>query len=149
PAGWSCGFNPATVPAGSGPPQGTLTLHTGSATALNFPRVPFYSPRIPRNILLAAPSPLLLGPFLLGRLHKTPHVLPGLALGFAALLLLAAGCGSGSSEAPRETSQAVTVSFTVNATSGSTAASVPFTVTVRLIPGREKRTCNCVLHRFW
>jgi uncharacterized protein len=127
PMGWNCGFNPMTVPAGSGSTQVTLTLQAGSATAQNLPRAPIGGPGLPRNIWLGVLALLMLGIHFTMRRGKAAYLRPAVALGFAALFLLVAGCGSGGSSQP----QPVTVNFVVNATSGSTTALIPFIITVR------------------
>jgi hypothetical protein len=125
PAGWSCGFNPTSVPAGSGSTPVTLTIQAGNAIAQNLPRTPIESPGLQGNILPGALALLMLGIHLTARRRKAAWLRFAAALGFTALLLLAAGCGSSGPPQP------VTVNFTVNATSGSTTASIPFSITVR------------------
>jgi hypothetical protein len=127
PTGWSCGFNPTTVPAGSGATQVTLTVQTGSTTGLSLPRAPTGSRRFPGLIWLGVLVLLMLAVIAGGQARKAAYLRPGFALGFSALLLLASGCGSGSSHPP----QPFTVSLAVNATSDTTAASMPFTITVK------------------
>jgi hypothetical protein len=128
PAGWSCGFNPGTVPAGSGPTQVTLSLQTSSAAAQSLPHAPTGRLGLPGTIWAAVVVLLMLGVSLLPRRDETIHARPAIALGFAALLLLAAGCGAGSKETPPPTQPQT---FTVNATSGGTTASIPLVITVR------------------
>jgi len=130
PAGWSCGFNPATVSAGSGPAQVTLTLQVGSTTAQNLPHAPINGPGLPRNIWPGALAVLMLGIYFAARRGRAIYVRLAVAVGFAAVFLLAAGCGSSESPQPA-TPQPVTVNFVVNATSGSTTTSIPLTITVR------------------
>jgi hypothetical protein len=133
PAGWSCGFNPATVPAGSGPTQVMLTLQAGSGTAQNLPLTPMNGPGLPRHIWFSALVLLMLGIHFTVRRGNTVYLRPAVALGFAALFLLVAGCGSGGSDGTAQPAspQPATVSFAVNARSGSAIASMPFTITVR------------------
>jgi Bacterial Ig-like domain (group 3)/Beta-propeller repeat len=130
PAGWSCGFNPATVSAGSGPTQVMLTLQAGSGTAQNLPLTPMNGPGLLR---LSALVLLMLGIHFTVRRGNTVYLRPAVALGFAALFLLVAGCGSGGSDTTAQpaSAQPVTVNFAVNATSGSASTSMPFTITVR------------------
>ena len=129
PVGWNCGFNPATVPAGSGPTAVTLTLQVGSATAQNLPRTPIEGPGLPPNVWPGVLA-LLLGIHFTVRHSQAHYLRLVVTLGLAALFVLAAGCGSGGSPQPA-TPQAVTVNFAVNATSGSTTASMPFMITIR------------------
>jgi Bacterial Ig-like domain (group 3)/Beta-propeller repeat len=132
PTGWSCEFNPATVPAGSGPTQVTLTLQAGNATKQNFPPAPIGGPKLPGEIWPGVLASLILGVHLCVRGRKLAYLRARVALRFAALLLLAAGCGSGSSETPpSKTPQPVTVNFTVSAISDSITTSMPFSITVR------------------
>ena len=130
PVGWNCEFNPMTVQAGSDPTQVTLTLQVGSTAAQNLSRAPIVGPGLRGNIWPGVLALLMLGIHLGARGHKA-YLRPGVALGFAVLLLLSVGCGSGSGSGSGETPQSVTVNFTVGATSGSTTTSIPFTVTVR------------------
>jgi len=131
PTEWSCGFNPTTVPAGSGPTQVTLRLQAGNTTAQNFPPAPIGGPKLPGEIWPGVLA-LMLGVQLCVRGRKAPYLRARVALAFAALLLLAAGCGSGSSETPpSKTPQPVTVNFTVSATSDSITTAMPFSITVR------------------
>jgi hypothetical protein len=130
PTGWSCAFNPATVPAGSGPTKVTLTVEPGSASAQNLPHAPLDRPGPPTAICLGVVA--LLAPWarLTARRRKAAFV-GATALG---LLLLAAGCGSGSSPIPPpqgQTPPPVTFNFTVSATSESATASLPLSITVR------------------
>lgn len=131
PAGWNCGFSPTTVPAGSGPTQVTVSVQTSSTTALNFHRPPVGPPGLPVNILSAVLVVLILAILLNSRVRNAPYLRPVVALGLAALFLLAAGCGSSTHETQQETPQVVKVSFSVNATSGGLAASIPLSITVR------------------
>ena len=127
PGGWSCGFNPAIVSAGSGPTQVALTVQAGSATAQNLPRAlmgSFRSPGITWPGFLAL---LTLAIVLRGRVRKVICLRPAVALACAALLLLASGCGSDSSQQP----QSSKVNFTVNAESDTTTTSMPLTIVVR------------------
>src|SRR5262249_40617873 len=107
PAGWSCGFNPATVPAGSGPTAVTLTLRTTSATALTFPHKPIGKHEWPVGAWLVVLVLLTIGVHLTARRRKGAYV-PAAAL---ALVLLVAGCGSGSSTSKGSEGQAVKVNF--------------------------------------
>ncbi len=127
PAGWNCGFNPVSVPAGSGPTQVTLTLQVGSTTAYNLPRTPIPSPGLPASIWLGALALLVLPIHFGVRRRKVVSLRPAFALGLVAVLLLGVGCGSGGSTAPPPQ----TVNVKVNATSGSTTTSIPLTITVR------------------
>jgi hypothetical protein len=132
PVGWSCGFNPTTVPAGSGPTQVTLTVQSGSSTAQNLPRAPIGVPGMLWETWLGVLLLLTLAVLLGGRVRKAAYLRPGFALGFATLLLLLAGCGSTSSQPPQSPQpQPFTVNFTVNATSGTTTTSMPLSITVR------------------
>ena len=132
PTGWSCGFNPTTVPAGSGATQVTLTVQTGRTTGLSLPRAPTGSPRFPGMIWLGVLVLLMLSVITGGQARKAAYLRPGFALAFSALLLLASGCGSGSSQPPQvQPPQPFTVSLAVNATSDTTTASKPFTITVK------------------
>ena len=93
PAGTSCTFSPASLPAGSDPMQSTLTVNVSSA-ALN-------SPHSRRKLLLA--SWLWLG--LCGGIAplglRRKRVWSVLALGVGcAILLLALACGGGASQSP-------------------------------------------------
>jgi len=130
PAGWSCGFNPATVPVGSGPTQVTLTLQAGSTTAQNLSRTPIHGPRLAQNTWLGILALLMLGVHFTLRPGKPVYLRPAAALGFAALFLLAAGCGSGGSPQPA-TPQPVTVNFAVHATSDNANASMTLIITVK------------------
>jgi hypothetical protein len=129
PAGWSCGFNPTSVPAGSGPTPVTLTLQVGSATAQNLPRTPVRDSPLPDNAWLGALALLMLGFPLAVRRRKLVWLRSAAALGLASLLLLLAGCGGGSE--PQSPPAPATVNVTVSATSGSTTTSIPLTITVR------------------
>jgi hypothetical protein len=129
PAGWSCGFNPATVPAGSGPTQVTLTVQAGTATGLSLPRAPVGGPGMAWATLLATLALLTLAVLSSERVSKTAYLRPGFAVGFTVLLLLLTGCSSTSSQPTQP--QAFTVNFTVNATSGTTTTSMPLSITVR------------------
>jgi len=127
PGGWNCGFNPAIVPAGSGPTQVTLTVQAGKTTAQNLPRALMGRPGFPGTPWLVVLALLTVAILFRGRVRKVVCLRPAVVLARAALLLLASGCGSGSSQPP----QASTVNFTVNAESDTTTASIPFTITVR------------------
>jgi len=132
PAGWNCGFNPATVPAGSGPTQVTLTVQAGSTTAQNPPRAPIGVPGMRWETRLGGLLLFTLVVLLGRRVRRAVCLRPGFALGLAAVLLLLAGCGSTSSQPPQSPQpQPFTVNFTVNATSGATATSMPLSITVR------------------
>jgi len=132
PAGWSCGFNPETVPAGSGPTQVTLAVRAGSTAAQTLPRAPTDSPRFPRTIWIDVLVLLMLAVIAGGQARKAAHLRPGFALGLAALLLLASGCASGSSQKPQvQPPQPFTVNLAVNATSDTIKASIPITITVK------------------
>jgi hypothetical protein len=127
PAGWSCGFSPATVPASSGPTSVTLTVQTSSTIAQNWPRTPLGSPGLPASIWLGTVALLTLGVHLATHRHRVAYV-SAPALG---LLLLVAGCGSNSNEPPQEILQPVTFGFTVSASSQNATASMPLSITVR------------------
>ena len=134
PAGWNCEFTPATVPAGSGPTQVMLTVQTSAAAAQNLPRAPTRGLGTPGAIWLGLLALLILSMLLLRRRDKALGARPAVAMGVAALLLLAAGCASNSSQSESggsPQSQAFTASFQVHAISGSTTASMPFMITVR------------------
>jgi hypothetical protein len=90
PAGWSCGFNPATAPAGSGPTQVMLTLQAGSGTAQNLPLTPMNGPGRPRHIWFSA-LVLMLGIHFTVRRGNPVYLRPAVALGLAALFLLVQG----------------------------------------------------------
>jgi hypothetical protein len=122
-SGWSCTFNPNSVPAGSGPTTVTLTIQAGSVTAQYLPQLPTSSDDL-RGSWPAVLALLTLGIPWATRRRKDGRLRPAVALGLAALLLLAAGCG-GSSRQPR------VVNVTVTATSGSTTASSTVTITVQ------------------
>lgn len=129
PVGWNCGFNPMTVPAGSGPTQVTLTLQVGSATAQSLPRTPIMESPLPDNAWLGAVALLMLGFLLAVRRRKLVWPRSAAVLGLTSLLLLVAGCGGVSDR--QSPPQPVTANFTVNAASGSTTASTTLIITVR------------------
>jgi hypothetical protein len=132
--GWSCGFNPATVPAGSGPAQVTLTVRAGSTTAQTLPRAPIGIPGFPGTMWMGVFALLALAVLFSRRVRKAVYPRPAVGLGFAALLLLFAGCGSTSSppaQGQPPQSQPFTVNFAVNATSDTTTTSMPLSITVR------------------
>ena len=134
PAGWNCDFTPATVPAGSGPTEVKLTVRTSATAAQTMPRAPVSSPGIPGAIWLGLLALLMLSMPLLRQGVKPLRARPAVAMGVAALFLLAAGCASNSSQSESggsPQSQAFTASFQVHAASGSTTASKPFVITVR------------------
>lgn len=133
PAGWSCGFSPATVPAGSAPTQVMLTVQAGSAAGGTLPDAPTGGPMGPASIWFGALVLLMVGIWLEARGRRTAYLRPAVALGVAALFLVAAGCGS-SSQPPQEQTQqpqSSTVTFMVSATSSGATSSVPLTITVR------------------
>lgn len=130
PAGWSCVFDPLTVPAGSGPTQIKLTVQTSGTTAQYLPRVSVYGPGLPANICAAVLVLPLLGFYVTAKRRKVAFV-SAVPLG---LLLLAAGCGSGSNSdppPPQPPPVNFTVNFTVSATSDSTTTSMGFSITVK------------------
>ena len=125
PAGMSCTFTPASLPAGSSPMQSKLTVSNGTASAANgrFPR------SFPAAWFLLAGLCVSATP-LAGKRKRGAIwlVLAGLA---GAGLLLALSCGGGGSQsaaAPGVTSTPSNVKFTVVANSGGIQHSRTVTV---------------------
>lgn len=127
PVGWSCGFSPATVPAESGPTQVALTVQTSSRST----SPPVLRHELPGTFWPGVLALLITGMCFFVARRKSICARPALAAGCAVLLLLAAGCGAGSSQTPEPPSQPATYGFTVKATSGNATTSVHLTITVR------------------
>lgn len=125
PFGWSCQFNPATVPAGSAPTQVTLTVQTPAATE-TLPQAPIQSPRLPNFWLCAFAFLVVLGLYISARRRKRVYARLAAGLGLAMLLLLVGGCGSNHS-GPLP----ITADFTASATSGTTTGSTSLRVTAQ------------------
>jgi hypothetical protein len=102
-------------------------VSAAAASHLRF--APIENPGLPATIWLCALALLVLGVHFIASVRKIAYLRSVVVLGFAALFLLAAGCGSGSDSISSKTPQAFTVNFAANATSDSTTAFVAFTIT--------------------
>jgi len=132
PTGWGCGFDPATVAAGSGPTRIALTVQTASTKGLNLPGPPMGGPGFPETFWAGGLTLLALAALFHRRVRKVICLRPGYAMVLATLLLLAAGCTSNqTSQSPAPQPEAFTVDFAVNATSDTITTSVPLKVSVR------------------
>jgi uncharacterized repeat protein (TIGR01451 family) len=126
PTGWTCGVNPNSVSAGSGPTQVSVAIRAAPSSA---------TLRTPQPDQKAVP-PLWAGAFaallcVIPRLRQRGHKrCPAWSLAAIFICAMAAGaCGGGQQPPPPPPAQ--TVQITVNAVSGTTTASTVFTVTVQ------------------
>jgi hypothetical protein len=127
PAGMSCTFSPASLPAGSTPMQSKLTVSNSSASANNgrFPRA------LPAAWFLLAGLCVGTTPLAAKRKRRVLWLLvAGLA---SAGLLLAPSCGGGGSQSPAPgiTSTQSNIKLAVVATSGGIAHSRTITVVTK------------------
>ncbi len=131
PAGVTCSFSPATVNPGSTGATSTLTISVSSTAVL---RAPLQRPALPLFALWIGGLPLF-GVVLIGATPRRKRS-TWLLLGLLLLVVLAQlGCGGGgggvaSSAAPPPGSASQTVSFTIQAVSGTLQHTTTATLTI-------------------
>jgi hypothetical protein len=127
PAGGSCAFNPNSIPPGSGSTTVAVAIHVGNSFGSALPRR--WPPAGPKRELFVWAALMLLGVSLA---YAQRAKRSGLQSAVASLVLMAAlltvaACGGAGRTPPPPPAQ---LQVTVNAISGSAAASTVFTITV-------------------